>query len=108
VSISSRLLAGWLSDLGLGRNCYEQRIPDLIWSEPESHRRALLSGMWLGDGSWSLVRGGPSVVFEYGTASRELADGLLRLLGELGIVARWKVGRTKKSTVDNHWIIIAG
>jgi UDPglucose 6-dehydrogenase len=108
VSISSRLLDGYWDDLGLGKNCYEQRIPDLIWAEPQAHKRALLAGAWLGDGSWSLVAGGPSVVLEYGTASAQLADGMLRLLGELGIVARWKVGRTKKSTVDNHWLVIAG
>jgi UDPglucose 6-dehydrogenase len=108
VSVSSRLLDGYWDSLGLGANCYEQRIPDAIWSQPESHKRALLAGAWLGDGSWSLVGGGPSVVLEYGTASPDLADGILRLLGDLGIVARWKTGRTAKSTVDNHWLIIAG
>jgi UDPglucose 6-dehydrogenase len=108
VTVSSRLLDGYWDDLGLGRNCYEQRVPDLIWSQPESHKRALVAGAWLGDGSWSLVAGGPSVVLEYGTASPRLADGLLRLLGDLGIVARWKTGRTAKSTVDNHWLVIAG
>ena len=84
--------------IGLGSNCYEQRVPDLIWDEPIEHKRAFLAGAWLGDGSWSYVNRGPSVVLEYGTVSRELADGLLRLLGELGVVARLKVGRTSKST----------
>ena len=109
VVVSSRLLAEWwLEVLGLGVNCYEQRIPDLAWSAPEEHKRALLSGLWRGDGSWSYVAGGPSVVLEYGTVSRELADGILRLLGELGIVARLKVGRTAKSTVDTYWLVISG
>jgi UDPglucose 6-dehydrogenase len=109
VSVSSRLLATWwLHDLGLGRTCYEQRLPDAIWSEPEAHKRAVLAGLWFGDGSWSFVRGGPSVVLEYGTVSRELADGMLRLLGELGIVGRLKVGRTAKSTVDTYWLVISG
>ncbi len=108
VSVSSRLLDGYFDSLGLGRNCYEQRIPDAIWSQPEPHKRALLQGAWLGDGSWSRVAGGPSVVLEYGTASRTLADGMLRLLGDLGIAARWKTGRTAKSTQDNHWLVIAG
>jgi UDPglucose 6-dehydrogenase len=92
----------------LGANCYEKRIPDAMWSQPESHKRALLAGAWQGDGSWSYVGGGPSVVLEYGTASAALADGMLRLLGDLGIVARWKTGRTAKSTQDNHWLVIAG
>jgi UDPglucose 6-dehydrogenase len=85
-----------------------QRLPDLVWDESVDHKRALLAGLWLGDGSWSYINRGPSVVLEYGTVSRELADGLLRLLGELGIVARLKIGRTAKSTVDTYWIVIAG
>ncbi len=109
VVISSPLLASWWIDvLGLGRNCYEQRLPDLVWSLPKEHQRALLAGMWRGDGSWSLIAGGPSVVMEYGTVSREVADGLVRLLGEFGIVASVKVGRGKKSTVDTYWIRITG
>jgi UDPglucose 6-dehydrogenase len=109
VTVSSRVLARWWTDvLGLGSNCYVKRVPDLAWKLPEQHKRALLSGMWHGDGSWSYVAGGPSVVLEYGTASRELADGMLRLLGDLGIMARLKVGRTAKSTTDNYWLVIAG
>jgi hypothetical protein len=64
--------------------------------------------MWLGDGSWSLVGGGPSVVLEWGSASQALADGVCRLLGTLGIVARLKVGRTARSTVDTWWVVVAG
>src|SRR3954471_13980830 len=108
VSVSSRLLDGYWDSLGLGSNCYEQRIPDLIWGHPDTHKRALLAGAWLGDGSWSRVAGGPSVVLKYGTASALLADGMLRLLAELGIVAHWKTGRTAKSTCDNHGLVIAG
>jgi UDPglucose 6-dehydrogenase len=109
VTVSSRLLAGWwLGVLGMGANAYDQRVPDLIWEAPETHKRALLSGLWRGDGSWSYVCGGPSVVLEYGTASKALAEGILRLLGDLGIVARIKVGRTAKSTVDNYWLVVSG
>jgi UDPglucose 6-dehydrogenase len=109
VQVSSRLLAAWwLDELGLGRNCYEQRLPDLIWDEPDEHKLAVLAGLWLGDGSWSYVSGGPSVVLEYGTVSRELADGMLRLLADLGIVARLKVGRTAKSTTDTFYLVVSG
>jgi UDPglucose 6-dehydrogenase len=109
VVVSSRVLAGfWLGVLGLGANCYEQRVPELIWDAPISHKQAFLSGLWRGDGSWSFVNGGPSTVLEYGTVSSELADGVLRLLGDLGIVGRLKVGRTSKSTVDTYWIVVSG
>jgi hypothetical protein len=33
---------------------------------------------------------------------------MLRLLGTLGVVARHKVARTAKSTVDTHWLVISG
>jgi hypothetical protein len=67
----------------------------------------LLSGLFEGDGSWSLINGGPSVIIELGTVSDELADGVLRLLGDVGIVAAQRVGRVAKSTKDTHWIRIA-
>ncbi len=109
VTISSRILAGaWVERLGLGGDCYSHRIPDEAWSAPEAHRRRLLSGLWHGDGSCSLVSGGPSVVLEYGTVSRELADGMLRLLAGVGIVARQKIGRVAKSTVDTYWFVVSG
>jgi UDPglucose 6-dehydrogenase len=109
VSVSSRLLgAWWLHVLGLGRTSYEQRLPDLIWDRPEADKWALLSGLWEGDGSWSLVNGGPSVILEMGTVSDELADGVMRLLGELGIVVSRRVGRTAKSTKDTHWLRLSG
>lgn len=109
VSISSRLLACWIEEvLRLGTSSYDKALPDLVWELPNEHKRALLRGLWDGDGSWSLVAGGPSVVLEYGTVSRALADGMLRLLGGLGIVARLKVGRPPKSTVDTYFLSISG
>ncbi len=109
VSISSRILGSWFEHvLGAGINAYTHRIPDLAWSATEDQRRALLRGLWLGDGSWSRVAGGPSVVLEYGTVSRPLADGMVRLLGTLGIVAQVKIGRLSSSTVDTYWLTISG
>ena len=109
VSISSRLLAAWFEQvIGTGKSAYDHRIPGIAWTASEAQRKALLRGLWTGDGSWSLVDGGPSVVLEYGTVSRQLADGMLRLLASLGIVARLKIGRTAKSTVDTYWLSISG
>jgi UDPglucose 6-dehydrogenase len=109
VSISSRILASWFEHvLGVGSESYSKRVPDVIWTAPESAKRELLRGLWDGDGSWSRVSGGPGVVLEYGTASRALADGMLRLFGDLGVTARLKVDRTATSTVDTYWLTISG
>jgi UDPglucose 6-dehydrogenase len=108
-TLTSRLVASWWVDaLGLGRNSYGQRLPDLVWDRPERDKWALLSGLFEGDGSWSLINHGPSVIIELGTVSDELADGVLRLLCDLGIVASRRVGRATKSTKDTHWIRISG
>ena len=109
----TRAVAGWRPPGG--RRCsasvatsYEQRLPDLIWDRPPADKWALLSGLFEGDGSWSLINGGPSCIIELGTVSDELADGVLRLLAEVGIVASRRIGRTAKSTKDTHWIRVSG
>ena len=109
IDVSSRIIGAWWTEtLGLGRTSYEQRIPDILWEQSIERKRALLSGMWEGDGSWSLVNEGPSVILEWGTISDELAEGTARLLGELGIVCSWRRGRTAKSTKETHWLRISG
>jgi len=109
VSVQSHLLGAWWTQvLGMGRNSYQQRLPDLVWDRPAEDKWELLSALWEGDGSWSLVNNGPSVILEMGTVSRELADGVHRLLGELGVVASQRTGRTAKSTVDTYWLRISG
>ncbi|HEX6696303.1 MAG TPA: nucleotide sugar dehydrogenase [Solirubrobacteraceae bacterium] len=109
VRVQSRLASSWWTQvLGLGRTSYEQRLPDLIWDRPLEDKWALLSGLFEGDGSWSLINGGPSCIIEMGTVSDELADGALRLLADVGIVASRRIGRGAKSTKDTHWIRISG
>ncbi len=109
VEISSRILASWWeSALGLGADAYTQRIPNLLWEQTIDRKIALLGGLWEGDGSWSLVNGGPSVILEWGTVSDELADGVARLLGELGLACSWRRGRAPKSTKETHWLRISG
>jgi UDPglucose 6-dehydrogenase len=109
VDVSSRILAAWWTTiLGLGRNAYTQRLPDLIWEQTAERKRALLSGLWEGDGSWSLVNGGPSVILEWGTISDELAEGVARLLADVGLVCAWRRGRTAMSTKETHWLRVSG
>ena len=109
VEVSSRILAAWWTQiLGLGRTSYTQRLPDLIWEQSAERKRALLSGLWEGDGSWSLVNGGPSVILEWGTVSDELAEGVARLLADVGLVCSWRRGRTARSTKETHWLRVSG
>ena len=109
VTVASRLVtAWWRTIVGVGRTSYTQRIPDLAWEQTLDRKRALLSGLWEGDGSWSLVNGGPSVILEWGTISDELAEGVARLLADVGVVCTWRRGRTAKSTKETHWLRVSG
>ncbi len=109
VTVQSRLVAAWWTKvLGMGRGSYTQRLPDLVWERSAQDKWALLGGLFEGDGSWSLVNGGPSVIIEMGTISDELADGVMRLLLDVGIVASKRVGRVAKSTKDTTWIRVSG
>lgn len=109
VTVSSVILSALFKEvLHLGVDCYTKAVPDLVWREGEGGKWALLRGLWDGDGSWSLVNGGPSVILEYGTVSPRLADGMLRLLSDVGVVASRRVGRTAKSTCDTYWLRVSG
>ena len=75
--MAARLLRAW----GLGGQAHEKRIPDILFSLSEDLQLAFLEGYFLGDGA--IRRNGWLVV----TSSPALKEGLLYLLGQLGIVS---------------------
>jgi DNA gyrase subunit B len=74
---AARLLRAW----GLDKPAHEKKLPDVIFSLPEVLQWAFLEGYFLGDGTTA----GGNISFT--TNSPFLKDGLLYLLGQLGIVA---------------------
>ena len=74
---AARLLRAWELD---GR-AHEKRLPDVVFSLPEDLQLAFLEGYFLGDGTTA----GQNLSFT--TNSAGLKDGLLYLLGQLGLVA---------------------
>ncbi|MBO0838411.1 MAG: DNA gyrase subunit B, partial [Actinobacteria bacterium] len=75
-----------LRSLGLGGRAHEKRLPDLVLDLSEELQMAYLEGYFLGDGSvgethWQVV-----------TNSAPLKEGLLYLLGQLGLVASTSLG----------------
>ena len=105
VVLSSRLVGSWWTDVfGLGRTSYEQRLPDLIWDQTPERKRALLSGLWEGDGSWDhlalvtgFAKGQYPLVAEWGTSG---AIEVLKPHGPSDYVAR---GWTYSENAD-HWL----
>ncbi len=83
VHVQAPLFARLVRALGMGGRAHERRLPDLVLNCREEHQLAFLEGYYLGDGTKYVD--GRAVAFA--TSSRELADGLLYLLGQLGVLA---------------------
>ena len=105
---SRRLGSWWVNWMGFGRTSQEQRLPDPVWEQPDAHVEALLSGLWEGGGSGSPTSRDPSADLEHRTTSGELADGVLRLLAQLGLIASHRVERVDGSTRDTHRLRLSG
>ncbi len=74
---AARLLQAY----GLAKQAHQKKLPDILFSLGEELQLAFLEGYFLGDGT----TGGSNLSFT--TNSPELKDGLLYLLGQLGIIA---------------------
>ena len=81
----------WFHDLGIeDRRSYEKRIPDVLHSASNDEIAVFLRHLWATDGSVTVPQPGSSNAPKvyYATTSRELADGVMRLLVRFGIIAR--------------------
>ncbi|BAZ09531.1 XRE family transcriptional regulator [Calothrix sp. NIES-4071] len=74
---AARLIGAW----GLAKPAHLKKLPDIVLSVSEEMQLAFLEGYFLGNGTTA----GKSLSFT--TNSDELKDGLLYLLGQLGIIA---------------------
>jgi DNA gyrase subunit B len=82
-AMANRLLRA----LGLAAHVAQKRLPDLMLNLAPEHQLAFLEGYFLGHGT----KGRSSRSLVMTTTSPALADGLLYLLGQLGVVASLSV-----------------
>jgi len=74
---AARLLRSW----GVAEKAHNKQLPDIVFSLAEELQMAFLEGYFLGDGTTAGTN------FSLTTNSNDLKDGLLYLLGQLGIIA---------------------
>ncbi|MGL6344464.1 MAG: ATP-binding protein, partial [Waterburya sp.] len=74
---AARLIKAW----GLAKVAHQKQLPDIVLSLGEELQLAFLKGYFLGDGTTV----GQNISFV--TNSNQLKDGLLYLLGQLGLIA---------------------
>ena len=97
VKVSSPILTAVFSQFG--KNSYEKRIPDFIFSSAQEVKDNLLSGLFRGDGSLEKSNMGNYYTISYATVSPVLREGIDILLREKGILASFKESMMKKAKV---------
>jgi len=107
IEVSSRVLACFLEWLGCGTGSYSARVPDLAHQEPRENKKALLSGLFRGDGYIEYTNHSNAVVYDYGSVSEDLIQGMQFLLHSLGIVPSYKTSQSTKSTVPAHFLRVS-
>ncbi|ELZ52535.1 nucleotide sugar dehydrogenase [Halorubrum hochstenium ATCC 700873] len=107
VSVSSRVFAEFLEWLGCGTGSYSAALPDEAFQATEDERKALLSGLFRGDGHVEYTNHSNAVVYDYGSVSEDLIDGMTLLLHSLEIVPSYKKSQSAKSTQPAHFLRVS-
>ncbi|OYR54011.1 nucleotide sugar dehydrogenase [Halorubrum halodurans] len=107
IEISSRIFARFIEDLGCGTGSYSAALPDVVYQEPVPHRKAVLSGLFRGDGHIAYPKHSNAVVYDYGSVSEELIAGMQLLLHSIGIVPSYKTSQSAKSTTPAHFLRVS-
>ena len=99
----------WFRELGIGYlGAHDKRLPDVLYSATDDEIRLFLRHLWATDGCVWLPRGKAAAKVYYASSSRELADGVARLLARLGIVARIRQVEKAGYEAGYHVIIADG
>lgn len=107
IEVSSRIFARFLERLGCGTGSYSAALPDTVYQEPESHRKAVLSGLFRGDGHIAYPNHSNAVVYEYGSVSEELIAGMQLLLHSIGVIPSYKTSTSAKATKPAHFLKVS-
>ena len=95
VYFGSTIAARLLVAVGLGGHAHEKRVPDLLYNVSEQCQLAFLEGYFLGDATL----GAQTTRLSWTTVSADLANGLVYLLGQCGVMA--SVSQVAAS--DHQW-----
>jgi replicative DNA helicase len=79
----------WFRELGIEYlGARAKRLPEVLYSATDAEIALFLRHLWATDGCVWMPHGKSAAKVYYASSSRELADGVARLLARLGIVAR--------------------
>nr|MDT0663132.1 replicative DNA helicase [Micromonospora sp. DSM 115978] len=102
----------WFRELGIdGLRSYEKRLPALLYSASDVEIRIFLKHLWATDGCVfvpkpTATKSVPRIY--YASSSRALAEGVVNLLGRLGIATRLYRSPSKLSDRPGYQVVVAG
>lgn len=102
-------IAEWLDDLGLfGARSHEKFIPTSVFHLPKRQIALFIKHIWATDGSVTINKNGRSGRIYYASTSREVVDGLSRLLLRFGISTRVRAATPKGSYRPGYTLDVSG
>jgi replicative DNA helicase len=102
-------IAKWLDGLELfGLRSHEKFVPDGVFSLPKRQVKLFLRHLWATDGSVTVTKNGRSGQIYYSSTSRELVEGVSRLLLRFGISTRLAKPQTKGSYRPQYLLYVSG
>ncbi|MCA5894160.1 replicative DNA helicase [Isoptericola sp. NEAU-Y5] len=102
-------IAEWLDGMGLfGARSHEKFIPTSVFNLPKQQIALFIKHLWATDGSVTVDKNGRSGRIYYASTSRELVDGLSRLLLRFGISTRVHRATLKSAYRQGYTLDISG
>lgn len=102
-------IAEWLDDMGLfGARSHEKFIPTSVFHLPKRQIALFIKHIWATDGSVTINKNGRSGRIYYASTSREIVDGLSRLLLRFGISTRVRTATPKGSYRPGYTLDVSG
>jgi UDPglucose 6-dehydrogenase len=107
IEVSSRVFAEFIEWLGCGTGSYSAAVPRDAFRATDEQRIALLAGLFRGDGYIEYTSHSNAVVYDYGSVSKDLIDGMQLLFHSVGIVPSYKTSQSAKSTRPAHFLRVS-
>ncbi|PRZ08824.1 replicative DNA helicase [Isoptericola sp. CG 20/1183] len=102
-------IAEWLDDMGLfGARSHQKFVPSSVFHLPKHQIALFIKHIWATDGSVTINKNGRSGRIYYASTSRELVDGLSRLLLRFGISTRVRRTTLKGAYRQGYTLDVSG
>lgn len=98
VLVPSKELWVYLVRLGVTVGAKNKVVPWVIWKAKSCHQKVFLKYLWMSDGNYTFNKDKKISNIRFATESFELADGVQKLAGMLGVKTLKRIGSKRRIT----------